>query len=143
MIQAYIVPISAPICTSTVSGARISTHSSYEDDPEISAVIDMSDIMNVPKCEPYITIRSEEIIDDKNDFNDIISCVNNDVVHSKDHDLVTLSMHIEPSLLIPDFGLLIGDILSHFSNPYFTLLVIDYSRVMIQKFILDNLFKYL
>lgn len=80
-------------------------------------------------------LTSLVIIDDNNNVDDIanyhiaddiIGCVDGDMVHTKQHDLITLDVHVGSPLLHPNFGLLIGIMVD-----------IDYSRVILQKLILD------
>lgn len=78
------------------------------------------------------------IIDDKNDANDVANgqlvhdatlCVDVIMVHTTLSDLVTSEIHIESPLLHLAFGLLIG------TNPYFFVVDVDLSQVMLHKII--------
>lgn len=78
------------------------------------------------------------IIDDKNDANDVANgqlvqdatlCVDVIMVHTTLSDLVTSEIHIESPLLHLAIGLLIG------TNPYFLVVDVDLSQVMLHKII--------
>lgn len=60
----------------------------------------------------------------------VLLCVDVDMVHTE-YDLVNLDMHVKPPLLQPNFGLLSG------GDPYFLVIDVDSSRVLLQKIIFN------
>lgn len=124
--EPYVVPIVTPICSSNVLSVGVYTYISREHIKSPNSIINVPDDIDVLECATHIIIGSQIIIDNNNDAKNIVT------------DKIVLTMLLLLLMLIR--WILNNKTQLHFQCTLNDILPadIDYSRVMLNQFILDN-----